>query len=276
MKPFKRLLFVVCFCLIPFFCIACAKTAPEPAATETQAVNTETQTVDTESQTADTETQPVEIDQVSVLDSLDIRWAGEAKTYTAGSELTLDASGRIGQVTKRYEKLECAYNENGLITKVTITRSDNSTGYETWTYEGSAPVSGDYEPNNYRSAKDIVYSAKTDDEGRITEILEDITLTSAEDGSVSEKNDRYIYAYDADGRVASIDYYSDGKHDHTTTLTYDENGDLSVYSSRGSDQTEYLRVAFTYKTVDADSVSTAKADPFVTAFNFDRLLNHIL
>lgn len=256
MRITKRLLFIICICLIPILCISCAKTTPEQT---------------------DTQPQSSEIAQVTVLDSLYINWMDEEKTYTAGSEITLDTFGRISQVVKRYEKLDCEYNENGLITKVTVTQKDDGkTGYETWAYDGTAPASGSYEPNNIRSAKETVYTTTTDSNGRITEILADITLTDSEDGSVSQKIDKYIYTYDANGRVATIDYYSDEKLDHTTTLTYDEEGNLIVYSNYGSSLGEYLRFEFTYKTVDAGTVNVEETDPFITVFNFESLSNHIL
>ncbi len=231
------------------------------------------------------EEEPTEIEttqaaeQVAVLDVISQTWMGDTVTYTVGKEITLDEFGRISIFEDRYDLIKCTYNSDGALEEVNFTykNKDNKTGFEKWTYENKIPTGCTYEPNSYRSSRVGVYEVKTDDAGRIIEIIENNTLTDSEDGSTSTQTIKNEYTYDADGKIISNNYYSDGELDHTTNITYDENGNILVYSNIGADSgSEYLRFEFTYKMVDKGTYNVEGQNPNTTYSNWDHLLNHIL
>lgn len=156
-------------------------------------------------------------------------------------------------------------------------KKDGTVGYETFAYEDFVPTAGAYDPNDgFHSSRETVISTVTDDAGRIIERTEKITFKDAEDGSISYRTDKYTMEYDENGRVVLMSYYSDGEFDHTTELTYDENGNILSYSNKGESGREYLRVTFSYTMVDETSVTPMEVDPYVVYQNWEYMIEHIL
>ena len=215
--------------------------------------------------------------QVLVLDSVTYNMLGSDKTFTVGKQLELDGSGRIASLKKTYDSISFQYNDVGAIVRADITDDKGEMGYETWTYVDGIPTERISDPNDgFHVKHERTITSKVDENGRIIELVEDDLQTDPEDGSKEREEIRYEYDYDADGRVSAIRYYDDNELDHTTKLTYDDNGNILVYSNVDDDNSEYLRFEFTYKSVDADTVTTDNADNFTKVLNWEYLINHVL
>ena len=214
--------------------------------------------------------------QMPVLDSIKIDWVFNS-TYTVGKELTLDSVGRIKELSTIHETTEFSYSDNGLLEKVTVTQKDDGkVGYESWKYDENKPVSSVYEPNSFRSSNKTVYTTKTDENGRVSEISANITLKDSEDGSTSKRKDKFIFSYDENGRVSSYKYYTKNKLDHTAFLSYDDHGNITVFSCKGSGGKEYLRIELSYKMVDSASEDALKVDAFNQIFNWEKTVEYLL
>ncbi len=223
------------------------------------------------------EGQPQEqVKQVSVLDTVTVFWLNEKHTYTVGEQMNLNAYGQISRIQLKYELSEIEYGDDHLITFVSNTHSNGKIGTEQWTYEDGMPASNTYRPNNIYSNRDTVYEIKRGADGSVTEIIEKNTLTDSDDGTVKERVSGYEYTYDGDGHIDHLEYYVNGKVDHTTDITYNEDGNMTVYSSVDpSNGKEYLRVEFTYKDIDDNGV-VIPLDGFTVVFNWSNLLSYFL
>ena len=235
-------------------------------------------TMDTDTQeTTEPTTEPKP--QVQVLSGFTYRWTDGPKTMTVGKELTLDAFGRLAGVEKRYDTLGFQYDDTGKLVRLEMTdKEDGTVGYEEWTYTDGLLTARYYNENDgFRSIQDAKVTTKLDEAGRVIELTEKITYTDPEDGSKDSGTIRYEFEYDANGYVSAARYYNaKGKLDHTTNLTYDENGNLLVYSNVGSSAGEYLRFEFTYEWVDADTVQESQVAPFDYYWNWDSMIGQIL
>ncbi len=230
---------------------------------------------ESETTTLEETTEPIE--QIAVLDTVKLTWGGSTKTYTVGKELTLDENGRISEFLDSKETVRCTYNADGILTEVTSTNnSSNKVATETWSYENKLPVSCKYTSNNYRSSRDTTYSVVTDDSGKILERTENNTYTDSDDGSKSSDTTKYEYTYDESGKIVSLTYSKNGKIDHTSNITYDENGNITVYSSKGSELGEYLRFELTYKMVDKGTYNIEGQDSYTKFLNWDLFYTYFI
>ncbi len=219
--------------------------------------------------------EPDPVPQVAVLDSFTLTWMGDSKTYSVDSgKLTIDEAGRVATIVKTYDTINCEYNADNALTKAYITDG----AFETWTYEGKVPVTDIFDSNGgFRSNRDTTIETTLNEDGTIAELVENIKFTDSEDGSVSYGTNKYVYTYDANGRITSVDYYSDGEKDHTTNLQYDENGNILSYANVGADSgSVYLRIDFGYVMVDETSVTLTETDPFTTVYNWESLLGEFI
>ena len=222
-------------------------------------------------------TKPEEPAKVSALSEIAVTWGGKTKTYTVGSNLSIDESGRIVEIKKASETINAEYTPEGMLSKVTITKTDGKVSSDSWTYQGKSPVENTYEPNDgFRSSRKTTYTVQTDDNNRIVKSTMNNTYTDAEDGSTSTDVTENVYTYDANNVLTSVDYYSKGEKDHTTNITYDADGNITVYSNVGDNLGEYLRVEFTYAQVDASTITPIEQDGYTIFTNFSDLLEAII
>lgn len=219
-----------------------------------------------------------EVPQVAVLSEITVYWLGDADTYTVGSDLTLDESGRIVAIQKLYSDIACTYDADGALIEAATTQDDGAVGYERWTYVDKQYTEYNYDPNDgFHSLRNAPVELTLDDAGNVIAMLQNMTLTDAEDGSVSYRMDQYEFTYDEAGRVSTATYYTDGEADNTATFTYDENGNLLSCSHVGADSnSEYLRFAFTYTMVDETSLTPVEIDPFTAYLNWHHLSTQLL
>lgn len=232
-------------------------------------------TKNNESTTQETTTQSVE--QIAVLDTITVIMGSSKKTFTVGKEITLDEKGRISNLATRYDTTTFSYNEDGLLFEAASTNNDSGkTATEVWTYENKLLSSCTFTSNNYRSSRDATFNVVTDADGRMIELTENNTYTDSDDGSKSSDVTKYEYIYDESGKVASLTYSKNGEIDHTSTFTYDENGNITVYSSKGSELGEYLRFQFTYKMVDKGTYDLDSQDAVTKFFNWDMLCTYFI
>ncbi len=261
-------LFLACVMLLSLFC-ACEKTAPEQTSPGEE--------TKTESQTPDL-TQEAPKPKAHVIDTISYRWSSSKGTFSVGQNLELDANGKIVSFSDNYSATTCRYNEDGTLSRIDEQKkSSGKTGYETWTYENGDLIANYYDANDgFRSLRDTKVQLNKDENGRVNQRIDKNTFTDVEDGKKSTSTYRYEYNYDENGRIGSFLYYSDNKLDHTTNLTYDVKGNLTVYSNVGSTAGEYLRIEITYKEVDADTITAQEIDPFVFITNFNNLISYII
>ena len=218
--------------------------------------------------------------QISVLDSMSVTTMTEkGKVYTVGDNLSVSGIHQITEIQHRYDTVNVEYNESGLVTKVNTTDNDDGkVGYETFTYTDNLVSERDLNPNDgfrYLIKTEVEYEFDAD--GRVVKKVEYNTKTDLEDNSVSTDTNTLEYAYNELGQVEKINYYIGAKLDHTTTITYDENGNITVYSNSAASYGEYMRIEFTYKLVDESTVENVTVlDPFIYYMNLELLINHIL
>ncbi|MBQ4556336.1 MAG: hypothetical protein IJA60_01645 [Clostridia bacterium] len=268
MRSLKSVSLFLALIMVSMIFVGCGETVVE---LPEQIVETTTYNI-----TAAETTVVVAPEQVAVLDTIGIEWISD-DTLVVGEDVLTDEFDRIISIKSRYETDDCEYNDDGYLTRVNITNDDGSVGFEEWTYENMIPVSVKYDPNDgFHSMKDIKIDTKLDND-RIVELIENITYTDSEDGSVDNGVNKYEYEYGEDDRIVSVKYYSDGELDHVTKLTYDEDGNLTEYTNVDPENNRaYLSISFTYKLVDKTEVDLVEKGSFVYFYNFENLLNYIL
>lgn len=220
-----------------------------------------------------------ETKQTLVVERIDITWNGKTKSYTNGSNMTIDDFGQISKIKQLYKDYSFEYKNDGFIEKINIINEDpEKTGYETFSYENGNPNYCEYNPNDgFRSQRKSTIATETDGSERIISITENNTYTDADDGNISYDTTKYEYEYDVNNNITAIKYHKDNKLDHTTEITYDANGNITKYSNIGvSNNSTYLSVQFSYKSVDESSVKIKDTDSFTAIYNFEMILKHIL
>ncbi len=231
---------------------------------------------------AESESEPeAEPEQVPVLCGIDtyLIILNEENSFNVGKNLSTDEYGRVSSIEQMYDISEFTYDENGFIVGVSTTDKDDGTiGTESWIYEGGKPFKNECNPNDgFRYSRITDFETNTDENGSVIELIENETFTDPEDGGVSYGVDRYEFEYDESGRVVFSKFYTDGKYDHYTVLTYDEYGNLLSYSNRDPEtDREYLRVDFRYELIDETEVLFKELDPFAYYCNMLFSLNYIL
>lgn len=223
---------------------------------------------------------PVEpIEQVSVLARIDIEASYLSdKTYITGTDMRINDLGQIVELSGKDDTTTFAYDEQGNLVEVKVTDNDDgSVGYGKWNFEDGSPVSAEYDPNDgFHYSKQYVYELEKNENSQVSAMTSRITYTDPEDGSVSKDEDRYEYEYDEGGRVSELRYFSNGELDHTTYMTYDDDGNLLTRSYVGDGMGEYLRVSFSYQSVDETTDAVCVVTGFTEAFNWERLLAYLL
>ena len=274
----KVLSIVLCLMMLISLLTACGG-QEQPDETNTDEVLDAVADITDETQEA-AEEEPVaeEKPQALVLSEIHCTWMGDSESMTVGSDVTLDNYGRIIGLDDVYDTTAFLYDETGKIVRTEVTAKDDGTvGYEDWVYTDGLMTERHYNENDgFRYLQDTVVTMTTDDSGRIMELYEDITFTDPENGAQEWGSNKYEFDYDANGYVIAVRYYSDGELDHTTNLTYDENGNLLVYSNVGESAGEYLRFEFVYESVDADTVETFDTDPFDYFLNWEKMTEYFL
>ncbi len=254
------------------FAFSACNTNGGPQKTESESVSAAADTAAPATETeAQTEAEPLPL----VLEklTLNVSFYNKPQIFNVGSDLELNESGLISGVKKSSSEYEITYNDDFSISKLQIVGTD---GGEEWEYVDGKLSSGIYDlKNGFRSRQEKIYSVETDDLGRVTKLTLDITFTDPSDGSVTQGSTRYDFFYGEDGRISSIDYYAKGSKDHTVHLTYDEAGNLLVYSCVGSTGGEYLRVELTYTESDG-TVIPADVDNFTNVYNLQSILEHLI
>lgn len=224
----------------------------------------------------------VPIETVIVMDEIIVSWLGST-TYTNGSNLSINEFGQISELVKESNGERCRfeYADDGSVCEMNSVWNGFSgliTNQTEILYENGIPNYLEYKTTSpVKASKKTKISSETNEKGQITTLSESVTYTDPKDGSVRHGTDKNEYIYDGSGKVVSIKNYSDGKQDHTTVITYDENGNLLEYKNiAASDNSVYLSVKFVYKLVDKNSVKSKNIDNFTTVYNFTEMLNYIL
>lgn len=216
--------------------------------------------------------------QALVLNSITYQWMGSTKTLTVGQQLELDEYGRIKTFKDGGDVISFQYDDAGNLIRIETAYEEGKIGYENLTFVDGVFTERKYDANNgFRSLQDAKITVEKDSTGRIVKWIEDVKYTDVDDGSIDYKELRYECFYDDNGLLNSVDYYSADKKDHTSNMTYDEKGNLIVFSNVGADGgNEYLRFEFEYTMVDADTVKVQETDNFTAMFNWEYMLNHII
>ncbi len=218
-------------------------------------------------------------EQVAVLNTIRTSWLGDVENYIVGEDMSINEFGQIIELIKLYDDVGIEYNADHTLSKVKVTDKDDGTiGYELWNYENGMAISGEADPNDgFHSSKKYDISTKEDADGRITELTESIEYKTAKEGKISHSIIRYEFEYDTSEKITSVKYYIDEKLDHVTKLSYDNDGNLIKYSNVDPKNSNlYLELEFTYKKVDADSVTILEQNSFEVFFTWTRLINHIV
>lgn len=203
-------------------------------------------------------------------------YMGEIDVYNVGEDFSIGDNGLISEIIHKYETAAFSYDDKGHLVNVNVTDKDTGKiGYEKWTYKGDLPTEVDYDPNNTRAKRQATITFTKDANGNVTETIENNTFTDNK-GGITKGSWKHTFTYDATGRVISGKYYSNNKLDHSFKVTYDANGNILVYSGIDpSDNSVYLRVEFTYDTVERTVTETA-TDPFTKFYNFLNALEYLL
>lgn len=223
--------------------------------------------------------EPKEVSTVSVLNEVNISWNGKTKKYVSGDKMTVNESGQIAKVETLYTDYSFEYGNDGLLQSATLKDKDSDkSGYLTITYENGLPVLYELNPNDgFHSSKNAAVTTEKDADGRVITVYENNTFTDAEDGSTSKSVTKIEFEYDENSNITTAKYYRDNKLDHTTVITYTENGDMASYQNIGADKNNtYLSVEFVYKSVDESTVKIKEIDSFAAFYNFEAILNRIL
>lgn len=270
----------LCFAMCMFLFAGCDKKENDSMIVASEAPQFSEATSEATEDTAEEihEEVPELIPQVAVLETFSVEWLGRTDTYEVGKNLVLDEYGRISQIIKRSETVFCTYGENGELVKASSTKDDVEGAFQTWNYENNEPTSSCYDPNGgFRSRRDTTFEIHSDEEGLIQSLAEKIKLTDSDDGSISYRDDLYEYSYAENYWIDSIAYYSKGKMDHTTEITYDDDGNILSYVNVGADSKEaYLKIQFTYKMVDGNSITPMDKNNFIELFNWESLLSEFI
>ena len=203
-------------------------------------------------------------------------YMGETDVYNVGEGFSIGDNGLISEIIHKSETATFSYDDKGHLVNVNVkNKNTGKIGYEKWTYNGDLPTDVDYDPNNTRNKRQATIIFTKDANGNVTETIENNTFTDSK-GKTTKGTWKHIFTYDANGRVTSGKYYSNNKLDHSFKVTYDANGNILVYSGiNPSDNSEYLRVEFTYDTVEKAVTKTA-TDPFAKFYNFLNALEYLL
>ena len=267
----KRILAIIMtLCILMSLCACGSETTDDNGKTPTTEMPT-TEMPTTEMPT----TEPIVM--VPVLQAIKVSWLDDYE-YTVGKNMEINEFGQIKQVMKRYEIIDVLYDEEHRVSTVNITDKDDGTvGYESFSYENGIPVKAERDLKDgftYTYVKDI--TNEVDDAGRVVKVVENILYTDPDNGTTKKEIDIYEIEYDDNGYVTQFAFYSDGDFDHTTEITYDEYGNVLVFSSKGSDGSEYLRFEFSYELVEEGSVTPITLDPFTIYQNVEYIVGPIL
>lgn len=224
----------------------------------------------------------VPMETAIVIDEIKIT-KSDTYTYTNGSNLIVDEFGQISELVKERNEEKCwfEYADDGSVCKMNSVWKGINGLLTTQTeilYENGIPDYSEYKTTFVGgSPRKTKMSPETNEKGQITILTESHTYTDQEDGSISRRTDKNEYIYDGSGKVVNIKNYSGGKQDHTTVITYDESGNILEYKNvAASNNSVYLSVKFSYKTVDKNSVKSKDIDNFTTVYNFTEMLNYLL
>ena len=227
--------------------------------------------------------QAPEKEQVLVLDQYDVVLGGDEYTYSNGDTLSLNESGQIATAENTYNKMTYTYDKSGALVK-TVEESTNPVEDKVYTntiertYADGLPVHEThvYE-NDWDYDCDVTVEHVTDADGKVTEETRTCVYTDKTEQTTTTNVKKSVYHYNADGQIESLDFYQDGKEDHTAVFTYDKAGNLIGCSCvSAEDGAEYIYVELTYKEVDADTVTPAEIDSFTKISNFEHMLNFML
>lgn len=276
----KLLCFCVSFMMMLLLCTGCGQSqdvAENTSVTDENANVTEetTEEIATEETTEEITTEAVE--QVSVLSGFTYEFAGSKEEYTVGKNATLNEEGLL-ESAKRSCEYTCEYNSDGCITKATSNYLVDKSGKiltVNWEYENNVPVSRSYDPGwRIGYSKSTTYESVGDE--KIKELVEHTTYTD-DTGSVNNDTSRFIYEYDADGKVSSFKrMMDDGKMDYNMKITYDEDGNITQMSAYSESNQLLLEYNMTYEKVDASSVKESNISDFNKVLNWQNMLMALL